>query len=102
GTGGALPRGADAVRMVELPELVETADGPAIEFRRAVGAGQFVSFAGSDIARGEAVLRRGQRIGSREIGMLAACGLAQGPVLRRPARPPAPPRGRVVGPRAAP
>jgi putative molybdopterin biosynthesis protein len=83
-TGGALPRGADAVMMVELTELVETADGPAIEFRRAVGPGQFVSFAGSDIARGENVLRRGQRIGSREIGMLAACGFAEVPVLRRP------------------
>ena len=83
-TGGAIPRGADAVMMVEHTELVETQAGPAIEFRRAVGPGQFVSFAGSDIARGETVLRRGQRIGSREIGMLAACGFAEVPVLRRP------------------
>ena len=36
------------------------------------------SYAGSDIARGETLLRRGTRIGSREIGMLAACGLAGG------------------------
>ena len=83
-TGGAIPRGADAVMMVEHTELVETKSGPAIEFRRAVGPGQFVSFAGSDIARGETVLRRGQRIGSREIGMLAACGFAEVPVLPRP------------------
>src|SRR6185437_10433065 len=38
----------------------------------------------SDIARGEMLLRRGTRIGSREIGVLAACGLAQIEVVRRP------------------
>jgi putative molybdopterin biosynthesis protein len=83
-TGGPIPRGADAVVMVEHTELLETPEGPVIELRRAVGPGQFVSFAGSDIARGEVVLRRGQRIGSREIGMLAACGFAEVPVMRRP------------------
>jgi putative molybdopterin biosynthesis protein len=83
-TGGAIPRGADAVVMVEQTELIETAQGPAIEIRRAVAPGQFVGYAGSDIARGETLLRRGQRIGSREIGMLAACGLAGVDVVRRP------------------
>jgi putative molybdopterin biosynthesis protein len=82
-TGGVLPRGADAVAMIEYTELIET-DVPAIELRRAVMPGQFVSYAGSDIARGETLLRRGMRIGSREIGMLAACGLARVDVVRRP------------------
>ena len=57
---------------------------PGIELRRAAAPGQFISYAGSDIARGETLLRRGARIGSREIGMLAACGLAQVDVVRRP------------------
>jgi putative molybdopterin biosynthesis protein len=83
-TGGVIPRGADAVVMIEHTELVEAADGPAIEVRRPVAPGQFVSYAGSDIARGETLLRRGSRIGSREIGMLAACGLDQVEVVRRP------------------
>jgi len=83
-TGGAIPRGADAVVMVEWTELVEAAQGPAIDVRRAVAPGQFVGYAGSDIARGETLLRRGQLIGSREIGMLAACGLARVDVVRRP------------------
>jgi putative molybdopterin biosynthesis protein len=82
-TGGVIPRGADAVVMIEHTELIE--DGaPRIELRRATAAGQFVSYAGSDIARGETLLRRGTRIGSREIGMLAACGLATVDVVRRP------------------
>jgi putative molybdopterin biosynthesis protein len=82
-TGGVIPRGADAVVMIEQTELIE-ADPPAIALRRAATPGQFIAYAGSDIARGETLLRRGTRIGSREIGMLAACGLAQVEVVRRP------------------
>src|SRR5690349_7083897 len=82
-TGGVIPRGADAVAMVEYTELFDNG-APAIELRRTIAPGQFVSYAGSDIARGETLLRRGTRIGSREIGMLAACGLAKVGVVRRP------------------
>ncbi|MFC6488785.1 molybdopterin biosynthesis protein, partial [Nitratireductor sp. GCM10026969] len=58
--------------------------GGAIEIRRSASPGQFVSYAGSDIARGEVLLRAGTVIGSREIGMLAACGIASVPVARKP------------------
>lgn len=80
-TGGPVPRGADAIVMVEH---TQPAGNRAVEVRRAVSPGQFVSYAGSDIARGEALLRAGTVIGSREIGMLAACGIAQVAVVRRP------------------
>jgi putative molybdopterin biosynthesis protein len=80
-TGGPLPRGADAVVMVEH---TQPAGLDAIDVRRAVSPGQFVSYAGSDIARGEALLRAGTIIGSREIGMLAACGIADVTVARKP------------------
>jgi putative molybdopterin biosynthesis protein len=80
-TGGPLPRGADAVAMVEH---TQPAGEHAIEVRRAASPGQFVSSAGSDIARGETLLRAGTVIGSREIGMLAACGIAEVYVVRRP------------------
>jgi molybdenum cofactor synthesis domain-containing protein len=80
-TGGPVPRGADAIVMVEH---TQPAGAGAIEVRRAASPGQFVSYAGSDIARGEALLRAGTLIGSREIGMLAACGIAEVSVVRRP------------------
>ncbi len=83
-TGGVVPRGADAVVMIEHTELLDETGAPAIEVRRAAAPGQFVSYAGSDIARGELVLRRSTRISSREIGMLAACGIAEIDVVRRP------------------
>jgi putative molybdopterin biosynthesis protein len=80
-TGGPVPRGADAIVMVEHTQPA----GPrAIEVRRAASPGQFVSYAGSDIARSEALLRAGTLIGSREIGICAACGIAQVSVVRRP------------------
>ncbi|WP_079607087.1 molybdopterin biosynthesis protein [Bradyrhizobium erythrophlei] len=80
-TGGPVPRGADAIVMVEH---TQPAGLRAIEIRRAASPGQFISYAGSDIARGEALLRAGTLIGSREIGMLAASGIAQVSVARRP------------------
>lgn len=82
-TGGVVPRGADAVVMVEHTEIVD-AEPLSIEVRRTVGAGQFVAFAGGDMARGETILRAGAQIGSRELGMLAACGIAEVEVVRRP------------------
>ena len=80
-TGGPLPRGADAVVMVEHSEI---AGDNAVDIRRAAAPGQFVSYAGSDIARGEVLLRAGTVIGSREIGMLAASGIARVSVVRKP------------------
>ncbi len=80
-TGGPLPRGADAVVMIEQTEA--TGDG-AIQVSRALSPGQNISFAGSDIASGQTLLHAGATIGAREIGMMAAVGLAAAPVWRRP------------------
>ena len=81
-TGGVLPRGADAVVMVEATDFV--ADAGAIDLAEAAPPGRFVGSAGSDMAQGETVLRRGTLITAREIGMLAACGLASVQAIRRP------------------
>jgi putative molybdopterin biosynthesis protein len=83
-TGAVIPRGVDAVVMIEHTELIDDGVPPAIDVHRAAASGQFISYAGSDIARGETLLRRGTEIGSREIGMLAACGFASVEVIRRP------------------
>ncbi len=83
-TGGMLPRGADAVAMVEQTETVEDDTAPAILLRRPIAPGANVGGAGGDIARGETVLRARTRLTSRELGMLAAVGCAEVPVFRRP------------------
>ncbi len=83
-TGGMVPRGADAIVMIEHTETREADGKTLIEIRRPAAAGQFVAFAGSDLARGETVLRVGQLLTSREIGMLAAVGCATVDVYRKP------------------
>src|SRR5262249_8890588 len=47
-TGGVIPRGADAVAMIEHTDLVDDGGAPAIDLRRAVAPGQSISYAGSD------------------------------------------------------
>jgi len=79
-TGGMLPRGADAVVLVEH---TDEEDGVVL-VRRAVTPGSGVSFAGTDIGSGETVLRRGEVLTSRETGVLAAIGVSGVPVWRRP------------------
>ncbi|WP_149539595.1 molybdopterin biosynthesis protein [Siccirubricoccus phaeus] len=83
-TGGMIPRGADAVAMIEHTELEEEAAGPVLLLARPAAPGACIGFAGSDIARGETLLRPGTRITSREIGMLAASGHAAVKVVRQP------------------
>lgn len=79
-TGGMVPRGADAVVMVEHTAVV----GDDVHVLRPVAPGAAISFAGSDIGRGEIVLRRGEVLSSRETGVLAALGVADVTVYRRP------------------
>ena len=103
-TGGMLPRGADAVVMVEFTETEEPSPQPSPKGRgsnspspqpspsgrgsvlvtKAVTPGFGVSFAGSDVTGGETVLRLGQLLTSRETGVLAAIGVDEVPVWRRP------------------
>jgi len=84
-TGGVVPRGADAVVMIEDCDT----EGPdtestALTVRRAVAPGTNLAHAGSDIARGEVVLREGCVLSSRETGVLAALGLAEVRVVKKP------------------
>src|SRR6516164_1747748 len=79
-TGAIVPRGADAVVMIEHTD----ADAGRLTVRRPVAPGANITFAGTDIGRGETVLRRGEVLTSRETGVLAALGLARVSVVRRP------------------
>ncbi|NND83769.1 MAG: molybdopterin biosynthesis protein, partial [Acidimicrobiia bacterium] len=79
-TGGVIPRGADAVLMVEHTRP----DGQGILASHPVPPGGNISFAGSDIGRGEVVARPGQVLGARETGVLASVGCDEVSVVRRP------------------
>jgi molybdenum cofactor synthesis domain-containing protein len=79
-TGAPLPEGADAVVMVEYS--IRRDD--TIFIHRPASKGENVMEAGSDIHKGETILRKGQRLASREIGVLAALGLTEVDVYKRP------------------
>jgi putative molybdopterin biosynthesis protein len=80
-TGGMVPRGADAVLMVEHADVLSD---DRLQVRKAVTPGFGVAFAGTDIARGETVLRANTLLTSREIGVLAAIGENNVRVWRKP------------------
>ena len=79
-TGAPLPMGADAVVMLEYA----VREDDTIFIHRPVSKGENVMRAGSDIRKGEIILKREQIISSREIGVLAALGLTQVTVYKRP------------------
>ena len=72
-TGAPIPEGADAIVMVEHTVLKDD----DVFVYNAVAKDENVMEAGSDIQKGETVLTAGQPLHSREIGVLAALGLAK-------------------------
>jgi molybdopterin molybdotransferase len=79
-TGAPVPIGADAVVPVEWTDG-STGD---VAITRAPDLGAHIRLRGEDVAAGEVVLEPGTPINARVIAMLAAVGLADIPVHRRP------------------
>jgi molybdopterin molybdotransferase len=79
-TGAPLPRGADAVVMVEHV----TVEGDRVIVPRTLRAGENVSPQGCEAHRGETLLQPGRRLGFAEIALLATVGRSRVPVFRKP------------------
>jgi len=79
-TGAPMPRGADAVLMVEN---AKERDGFVL-CRAAVARGENVRRAGEDVRKGKRILARGRSIRPQEMGMLAAVGRSRVRVYARP------------------
>jgi putative molybdopterin biosynthesis protein len=79
-TGAPIPEGADAVVMFEHTER----KGGYVYIYSAVTKGENIMKAGGDIRKGETVLKNGQTLGSLEIGVLAALGIAKAKVYALP------------------
>lgn len=79
-TGAEIPAGANAVVPVEY---TEEEDGWLLVYRR-VSPGANIQYAGSDIGRGEILLRKGYLLTPRDIGVLAAIGYSKVRVYRKP------------------
>jgi molybdenum cofactor synthesis domain-containing protein len=79
-TGAPIPEGADAAVMVEDTDREDA----ELSVYRAVTKNENVMKKGTDIKKGEAVLKVGQVLGASEIGVLAALGLTKVKVFKVP------------------
>lgn len=79
-TGAKIPRGADAV---VAEEFTETKDNMITVFNNAE-PGRNIFLKGSDVASGELIIKKGTRLSSGRIGILAAAGFGEIPVFKKP------------------
>lgn len=79
-TGGALPKGADAVVMLEYCQDL----GETVLAGRQVSPDENIIRADEDYARGEGVLAAGKLLKVQDIGVLAAVGVSRVAVRKRP------------------
>ncbi len=79
-TGSALPKGANAVVMLEYAREF---DGN-VEVYRAVTPWENVSKRGEDVKAGEVVLKKGEVLQPQDIGIISALGYSKVKVLKRP------------------
>ena len=79
-TGAPIPEGADAAVMVEDTEREDS----ELHVFGAINVNENVMKKGSDIKKGAVVLKKGQVLGSSEIGVLAALGQTKVKVLKIP------------------
>ena len=76
-TGGEIPRGADAVVMIEY---CENFGSDMLAVSKAVSPGENIVQVGEDVAEGGLLLPRGRKLRPQDIGVLAAAGTASVPV----------------------
>ncbi|MHA2363756.1 MAG: molybdopterin biosynthesis protein [Candidatus Hodarchaeales archaeon] len=80
-TGAPIPRGANAVVMVEYTSKISQTSQKEIEIFRPVAPQENIDPAGSDIMFGETVLRSGDVCTSVRLGILASLGISEIKVL---------------------
>jgi putative molybdopterin biosynthesis protein len=79
-TGAPLPSGADAVVMVEYTIQKNN----FVSIYHPVSKEENVMETGSDICKGETIIKKNQTLSSRDIGVLAALGFTKVDVYKRP------------------
>ena len=79
-TGAPVPRGADAVIMVEHTQR----EGEFITTQREVSPGENVVAAGAEARKGDIMVGRGTRVNHTTVAIGAAVGRAEAAVYRRP------------------
>ncbi len=79
-TGSSIPKGTDAVVMVEFTER----NDKTINILKPVYPGENISPKGEDIEEGQVILRTGEQLSPAQIGVLAALGKKEARVYAKP------------------
>ena len=79
-TGAAIPRGADAVVMIEHTQR----EGDMVRFERVPQTGQNIVPRGSEAAAGQTILRPGMRLGYAELALAAQVGAVELECAKKP------------------
>jgi len=79
-TGGMVPRGADAIVMVEHTDIRDN----KLVILKAVSPGAGIAFTGTDVSSGQTILYQGDTLTSRETGILAAIGETKIHIWKKP------------------
>ncbi len=79
-TGGAIPKGADAVVIFE--EVVR--QDRVVRVFRPIAKGDRISPPGHDFPRGALLARKGEELSAPAVGAIAACGIPKVPVFAAP------------------
>ena len=80
-TGGAIPDGADAMVMIEYTENYGTNE---IGILKPAAPGNNMIFRGDDVYPGKYVLKRGRCLRPEDIGAMAAMGICNVPLAKKP------------------
>ncbi|MFT8320997.1 MAG: gephyrin-like molybdotransferase Glp [Bacillus sp. (in: firmicutes)] len=83
-TGAQIPKGCNAIIMLELVREVKTGTKKYIEIKRVLNKGDNISYKGEDIKKEEILVRKGTCINPGIIALLATFGYSEVPVSKKP------------------
>ncbi|HEY6882945.1 MAG TPA: gephyrin-like molybdotransferase Glp [Nitrososphaeraceae archaeon] len=80
-TGAKVPRGADAVIMIEHTKLE---NNNIVKIFKQIERGKNISVEGEDVKNGQILLKKGTWLSSQDLGLMASVGLGKVPVYKKP------------------
>jgi molybdopterin molybdotransferase len=79
-TGARLPKGADAVAMIEYTKL----KNGAVRIFRQIEKGKHIALRGNDVKHGQTLLKKGTWLTSQDLGLIASVGVNKVPIFKKP------------------
>ena len=81
-TGAKVPRGADAVIMIEHTKLEN--NNNIVKVIKQIERGKNISVEGEDVKNGQILLKKGTWLSSQDLGLMASVGLGKVQVYKKP------------------